>query len=460
MTVMSTLKLTKRKLEELEAAQARVISRPPPIGFYEMKTNRRVNSDGESDDRKDDFRTFHVPLRPGNANDDDTYEDKIRKFEDGTPFDFCTMRHEVEALGRNMGYYTPVAGETAVERANREANSLSPLYRAVITGQARRRFDSLMNTTHAHRTAHAKLTHTLNDMAKVIFENPDTAYSDQKKFLKSGLKIGHKNTPQEFAQRLLLHNRILKFYPRNLLNNGQLARNVPMPTDEVLEQLEQSRDVELAQLMNENKDLITDYQALPDDDEEKVQKYINALSSWHQVLEAKRKLAQRNAEERKQKNNKRGRGNDGHDNNSDRPKKKSRNNHNQKKGSKERSRGKNAECPHCKKMHKGRCWSLPENAGDRPDWYQPNKKSSFDKKVQKQAAKQAIFLYKEMKSKKAKRKREKQQRNEKKYDSDSEEDAYVQRTAKTLKNHEPSARYDFTNDSDASSVSSASSESY
>ena len=205
---------------------------PPPVPFKRFSKDK--NKAKEEKEDKEKFRTFEISFDPTDA-DSDTYDRKIRVFEEGTPEEWVLHQMEVEDLFTTAGY---------VESEKRLA-----VWRALFDGKAKDYFRYYLNARTVENNAKEEddqedgnvvLQHVLNDVARKIFGNEwKIAARTQKTYMRNNLHIEDKN-PEVFYDRLKELNRYLPYFP---YRDGQAPPDT-LPEDEIMDILDRAKKID------------------------------------------------------------------------------------------------------------------------------------------------------------------------------------------------------------------------
>ena len=354
MTVYSSLRRSKHEIEQAERALRRSGLRPA-IDFF------GANAPAKNKDHKHLYRVFEVPLHgqqdpEQQANDAKTpkYTHAITKFDAGTPEEWCVMRTEVEELADKLGFDQPKDDEDEATFADRRALACISYYNAVLDGVVRGKFNAAIKDQEdrdKNIKPAKKLMVALNVVAASLFTQPNDAYRNQKRYLLTGeLKMGRLE-PRVFANRLIVVNNWLQYFPRALLNNGQYKKNAKLTKEELLDVIELARGPDLVGIMaRPDQPKAAEYST--------VDEYVELCNGWWDALQttgagqprphqADHHHEDSNANPRKRSRDRRhGRGND------DR-----------------KTPGITRNCRFCKGNHRASeddCWDNPKNKGKKP----------------------------------------------------------------------------------------------
>jgi hypothetical protein len=187
---------------------------PPPIPFKLKKSSANEKSSGKDDSEDDErnFRSFSVKI---DVHDDmsESFKQKVRVFDDGTPEEWCQWRLDAEELFNMMGFTTEDEDD-----AHKQFN----IYRSLLTGKTKERWNAAyadretQNEARAFNQRHSfrhVLKQVLNDVAKAVFPKPETDFRTQLKYMKTFLWIGNTSV-KEFTTRVEKIDRMLPFFPK------------------------------------------------------------------------------------------------------------------------------------------------------------------------------------------------------------------------------------------------------
>jgi hypothetical protein len=326
---------------------------PAPIPFIK-KVRSSVTTDGsktansqDDDDDKSNYASFSFYISDGGEEENASKAViKVKKFEWGSPEEWCKLREQVDELAKSMDCHAENDENTVKQRK---------IMQAVLTGKGLEIFntksterktanDALNAATRKTEAQVFKLV--LNDMAKKIFLKPEAAYNVQKHFMKTQLRIGNM-TVDDFCDRLEKVNKYLVYFPKF---RGTGPR--PMAGNELMEVLDRAKRPEwVAKMLEqgrvswsfENYDELKDFYRQLEQSEE-------ARKILHAATAQRKKTSKRKSSD----NEKSAGQGDG------RERKRHRN-----------SRSNNKKCGQCGKPghETADCWELEKNAGKRPKGY-------------------------------------------------------------------------------------------
>ena len=329
----------------------------PPIPF-------EILDDTEADvDADDKFyaRTFTLKLNPGEERPN-TIEKHVRVFHDGTPWEWCKFRANLDDLEHEVPLQT-------YEQKYKTVDTL-------LLGKCRTQFRACVNTrvekidVDVHTPDEVEqmkwnaLELALNDVAKNVFgmTNP---VRRQKYFLRNHCFKTDNVTVREFTRALSEHNDMLKYFPYDE-TRGVRPRTLS--------------DDELADILNRAKPIRWHLDMLGSN----IDPYdfnFNDFKDYLERLEVRDNIERVSSKKRKAYTlNEDDDSSDESETDAKKRRKKSRNNKSKNDKSK-RNGSKKTPCEHCGKYtHKSdACWELPKNASSRPAGWKSVKVASVTK---------------------------------------------------------------------------------
>lgn len=331
---------------------------PPPIPYKPKRKVKKTKSKDDSKDDDDEDRTRYITIKvkydPADE-DSEEYDERIVKFEQGTPEEWMKYRKQMSELFERLD----ILDDYGLQH-NHHTAALRGKAKDTYTRAYQTRSTENANKPEGERLDDITLLRViLNDTTRKFFPNWENSAREQKSYMRTCLYMGD-NDPEDFFDRLVELNDYIPYFP---YREGGHAYT-KLDDDELIDIADRAKKLQWHMTMLSQGKRPSSFATLNDAREYYTQLY-NADVMMKKMTKSE----------------------------GSRDKKRSADNKKRKKTDSAKSKHSGENCTHCGKPgHKAKdCWSLPENKDKRP---QRNKKQRTGKEKMYSAEETANMLTK------------------------------------------------------------------